>query len=92
MKKKILFLVLSLFSIIVLSGCFFKRSIILSFETNGGSDIEDLVVVLGEEIDLPDDPVKTGYNFEGWYLDIDLNTPLNNKNLVKTFSFMQNGV
>lgn len=85
MKKKILFLVLSLFSIIVLSGCFFKRSIILSFETNGGSDIEDLVVVLGEEIDLPDDPVKTGYNFEGWYLDIDLNTPFEQQEFSENF-------
>lgn len=55
-----------------------ELSIILSseckvhFETNGGSDIEDVTAVYGEKLDLPTAPVKDGLYFAGWYKDIDL--------------------
>lgn len=48
---------------------------ILSFDTNGGSLISDLYYDFGDTIFLPDNPVKEGHSFAGWYLDFELNTP-----------------
>lgn len=41
------------------------------FESNGGSQVEDQIVHYGEKISRPEDPVRDGYTFEGWYSDID---------------------
>lgn len=45
---------------------------IVSFETNGGSEIADQMVQFGEKITGPEDPKKEGYKLEGWYKDIHL--------------------
>ena len=47
----------------------------VTFETNGGSEITDLVAQYGETIARPDNPVREGYRLVGWYTDIDLKTP-----------------
>ena len=47
----------------------------VSFETNGGSGIPDLVAQYGETIARPDNPVREGYRLVGWYTDIDLKNP-----------------
>ena len=47
----------------------------VSFETNGGSKIPDLVAQYGETIARPDHPVREGYHLVGWYTDIDLQNP-----------------
>jgi uncharacterized repeat protein (TIGR02543 family) len=45
----------------------------VSFETNGGSEVDDLEGVYnGATITEPVEPTKTGYTFEGWYRDEDL--------------------
>lgn len=44
----------------------------VSFETNGGSRIENQTVQYGEKIVRPQDPVREGYQLEGWYTDIDM--------------------
>ena len=44
----------------------------LSFETNGGNEIETLEVYTNAKVDQPADPVKEGYFFDGWYADADL--------------------
>ena len=41
----------------------------LSFETNGGSLIDALSVTYDMDVTLPEDPIRTGYQFEGWYED-----------------------
>ena len=43
--------------------------ITVTFVANGGSKIEPLTVAYGSTITLPDDPVKEGYIFDGWYVD-----------------------
>ena len=47
----------------------------ISFETNGGSEIPDMVIQYGETITRPDNPVRDGYRLVGWYTDIDLQNP-----------------
>ena len=42
---------------------------IVHFETYGGTSIDDIVVTDWCSFDMPDDPVKDGYTFLGWYED-----------------------
>ena len=51
----------------------------LKFETNGGSSIESVAGGAGTAVDLSGYvPVRSGYTFEGWYSDIDLNNSVTN--------------
>lgn len=40
----------------------------ITFDTQGGSEVKPLVLKEGETINLPNNPTKDGYIFEGWYL------------------------
>ena len=42
---------------------------IISFETNGGSNISNVNFDFGSTIVLPEDPEKVGHALEGWYTD-----------------------
>jgi uncharacterized repeat protein (TIGR02543 family) len=53
----------------------------VSFDTNGASSIEAVVGDYDEVLDEPDDPIKEGYTFDGWYSDETFNQ-------VYTFSTM----
>ncbi len=44
----------------------------ISFETNGGNDIQDVTVDDGDILTSPEDPTKRGYTFKGWYKDAEL--------------------
>lgn len=44
----------------------------VSFESNGGSDVESIETLEGQNIVAPVDPEKEGYVFEGWYSDTEL--------------------
>ena len=46
----------------------------VSFETNGGSEVAEQIVDAGNSAVKPENPVKDGYTFAGWYKDIDLKT------------------
>jgi len=41
----------------------------ISFQSNGGSRVEDQTVFKGRPVRRPADPSKPGYNFAAWYLD-----------------------
>ncbi len=41
----------------------------VTFETNGGTEIEEQTVAEGETAEKPDDPVREGFVFDGWYSD-----------------------
>lgn len=45
---------------------------IVRFQTSGGSEIADVRVQFGEKLTRPENPVREGYTFEGWYKDIHL--------------------
>lgn len=40
----------------------------ISFDSNGGSKVEDMVIKAGTATMAPVDPTREGYTFEGWYL------------------------
>ncbi len=41
----------------------------VDFETNGGSEIESQDLAVGETVEKPADPTKSGYEFVGWFTD-----------------------
>ena len=46
----------------------------VSFESNGGSEVSSQQVEAGEHAVEPEDPVKSGYSFDGWYTAATLST------------------
>lgn len=73
--KKILFLFF-IFSITFgLMSCTGDEKITITFESNGGSEVEDMEVGTDQaSLNLPT-PTRDGYTFDGWYLDVDLTEP-----------------
>lgn len=49
-----------------------KDKIMVEFNTNGGSAISSIEVEKGQRIAKPEDPVKAGFKFAGWYIDEEL--------------------
>ena len=47
----------------------------ISFVTNGGNEIDPISNGAGGYIVFPENPVKAGYAFAGWYSDAELTTP-----------------
>lgn len=43
------------------------------FNTNGGSNIDTQIVLENNTISKPNDPIKDGYIFDGWYIDSTFN-------------------
>lgn len=57
---------------LIVGGVFFflkKDGYKVTFNSNGGSIVESVTTGLKKEIEKPDDPVRVGYQFMGWYLD-----------------------
>ena len=46
-----------------------KWAHVVTFETNGGSDVKEQKVAENTTAQRPADPTKTGYTFAGWYSD-----------------------
>ena len=46
-----------------------KQTYTITFDTQGGSEVKPIIVKEGETINLPSNPTRDGYRFEGWYLD-----------------------
>ncbi len=47
----------------------------IEFEENGGTVVEDIIGLPGTSISEPDEPVRVGYIFCGWFEDFDLTMP-----------------
>ena len=47
----------------------------VTFNTNGGSDVDSQTVAHGGKVTKPEAPTKTGYTFAGWYSNAELTTP-----------------
>jgi len=46
-----------------------EKTYTITFDTDGGSAIEQIVVKEGESVELPKEPTKEGFKFNGWLLD-----------------------
>jgi len=44
----------------------------ISFDSNGGSEVEDVTVADGEMLEKVVNPTKSGYRFKGWFTDTEL--------------------
>ncbi|XMB73102.1 InlB B-repeat-containing protein [Mycoplasmatota bacterium WC30] len=45
----------------------------ITFNSNGGSDVSSITQEYNTNLTLPENPVKSGYNFGGWYIDDESN-------------------
>lgn len=60
---------------------------LVSFDTNGGSNVTSKNVSAGGKVIKPEDPYKEGFEFEGWYRDSKLNDPYDFNSIVtKSFT------
>ena len=75
-KNKLLIFLLVVAAMIGLASCGEKESFTISFDTAGGSKIEDITVLENGTITAPTAPTRDGYNFAGWYLDAELTNPI----------------
>ena len=55
---------------------------IITFDSNGGSDVEVASAGEGEKLTKPTNPTKSGYKFVGWYEDAELTNEYNFDNAV----------
>lgn len=46
-----------------------KWGYMITFNSNGGSDVSNIIKEAGESITEPTAPIKAGYTFDGWYID-----------------------
>ena len=67
----IVFAILTCFTLAFSVGCGNTKNVSVTFETNGGEEIETATIKSGAEYTLPT-PEKDGYVFVGWYLSADL--------------------
>ena len=57
---------------------------LVTFDSMGGSEVPPQTVRYGEKVVKPEDPTREGYNFTGWYTDLDRTNKWNfDKNTVK---------
>jgi len=47
----------------------------ISFNTNGGTNIESIIGNFGDPVSNPTNPTKEGHTFQGWYEDVGLTIP-----------------
>lgn len=56
----------------------------VSFESNGGTEIDAVTVEYGTRLEVSNKPSKVGYSFAGWYTDKELTNIFNFSNVVKS--------
>ena len=69
-KKTIAFVigtVTTLMAVGFLASCGGSKEYTMTFNTNGGSNIEPLKIKWGDTPNMPDNPIKAGYTFVDWY-------------------------
>ena len=77
MKRKVLLAILTvclLCSIAVLGACGSSTQVNIKFY-NGSEVYREINTDTETAISLPENPVKSGFSFGGWYLDAEYNVP-----------------
>ena len=77
--KITVFFIIVLSCVLSLASCV-EETITVSFDTDGGSNVESIVIVKGESFAMPKAPIKEGFDFAGWYFGdkpfTEISTPL----------------
>ena len=47
-----------------------NSTVSITFDSNGGTSVSSQALKKGEKVEKPEDPQKSGYEFEGWYKDL----------------------
>lgn len=55
----------------LLSACGSNICLKINFDSNGGTECSSIEYVVGKSFNMPNDPTKDGYVFDGWYEDED---------------------
>lgn len=50
-------------------GCSKTKTYTITFDTDGGTNVDSVVIEENEKLILPEEPTKEGYNFNGWLLN-----------------------
>ena len=61
-----------------------SNSVLLKFESNGGTTINEQRLLIGNSASKPTDPTKEGYLFDGWYSDSAFNKIFNFETLISS--------
>ena len=79
MFKKILIIFVALCTIVFLGGCQNpqQESITIAFDTMGGTPMEEISILPGQNAYILDEPTKEGHTFDWWYLETTYTTPYN---------------
>ena len=76
LKKFLLIFTVAVMMICVFAACETKEETLclcaISFASNGGSEVEDIMQNYGTSVSAPTEPTKEGHNFNGWYIDSEL--------------------
>lgn len=75
MKKILTSFILVLFALVLVACKTTEYTV--SFETNGGSAVADVVVEKDDKVGQPASPTRDGYIFDGWYTSEQLTTAYN---------------
>ena len=74
-KKTLIAIIVAVVAIIIVILLFIllnKKEYNITFDANGGSSVDSLVIEENGKIKEPEEPTKEGYVFVGWYLDGEL--------------------
>ena len=70
MKKLVLSFIALAIIVLTLSSCA-KSTITIIFDSQGGTAVQEKTINIGQAVTLPDEPVKEGFIFSGWYTEKD---------------------
>ena len=69
-NKKIIIGIVAVIILLLIIGLIYflmNRSYTVTFDANGGSEVESQIVKRNQTATKPEDPTREGYQFDGWY-------------------------
>lgn len=68
-KTALLITIIVIIAVIIMAIVIKSRKVEISFDANGGTKVEAMVIRKNSKAEKPEDPQKEGYIFAGWTLD-----------------------
>ena len=71
-NKKIIIGIVAVIILLLIIGLIYflmNRSYTVTFDANGGSEVESQIVKRNQTATKPEDPTREGYQFEGWFYE-----------------------